>query len=146
MSDHKVYSIPARFRRIENLHILLWLIKDLCWALNYKPIAIVMILPTLAVALMITWQTRHILSELLHNLAVVFWITANCTWMVGEFYGWDENLIGTIGLRQLAVIPFAIGLLILVYYYIFLASRASFRERMFQKTEEAVQAELENDK
>ena len=143
MSEHKVYSIPARFRRIENLHILLWLIKDLCWALNYRPLGMVMILPTLAVALMITWQTRHILSELLHNLAVVFWITANCTWMVGEFYGWDENLIGTIGLRQLAVIPFSIGLLILAYYYIFLASRASFRERMFQKTEEAVQAERE---
>lgn len=146
MSDHKVYSIPARFRRIENLHILLWLIKDLCWALNYKIVAMVMILPTLAVALMITWQTRHILSELLHNLAVVFWITANCTWMVGEFYGWDENLIGDIGLRQLAVIPFGIGLLILAYYYIFLASRASFREEMFRKTEEAVQAEIENDK
>jgi hypothetical protein len=146
MSEHKVYSIPARFRRIENLHILLWLIKDLCWALNYKWVAMIMIVPTLAVALMITWQTRHILSELLHNLAVVFWITANCTWMVGEFYGWDENLIGEIGLRQLAVFPFGIGLLILAYYYIFLASKASFREKMFQKTEEAVQAELENEK
>jgi hypothetical protein len=146
MSEHKVYSIPARFRRIENLHILLWLIKDLCWALNYKWVAMIMIVPTLAVALMITWQTRHILSELLHNLAVVFWITANCTWMTGEFYGWDENLIGDIGLRQLSVIPFGIGLLILAYYYIFLASKASFREKMFQKTEEAVQAELENEK
>jgi hypothetical protein len=142
MSEHKVYSIPARFRRIENLHILLWLIKDLCWALNYQVVALVMILPTMAVALMITWQTRHILSELLHNLAVVFWITANCTWMVGEFFGWDENLIGSIGLRQLAVIPFGIGLLILAYYYIFLASKASFREQMFQKTEEAVQQEI----
>jgi hypothetical protein len=146
MSEHRVYSIPARFRRIENLHILLWLIKDLCWALNYKWVAMIMIVPTLAVALMITWQTRHILSELLHNLAVVFWITANCTWMVGEFYGWDENLIGEIGLRQLAVIPFGIGLLILAYYYVFLASKASFREKMFRKTEEAVQAELENEK
>lgn len=142
MSEHKVYSIPARFRRIENLHILLWLIKDLCWALNYKTVALVMIVPTMAVALMITWQTRHILSELLHNLAVVFWITANCTWMIGEFYGWDENLIGSIGLRQLAVIPFGIGLLILAYYYIFLASKPAFREKMFEKTEEAVKQEL----
>jgi hypothetical protein len=142
MSAHKVYSIPARFRRIENLHILLWLIKDLCWALNYKTVALIMIVPTMAVALMITWQTRHILSELLHNLAVVFWITANCTWMIGEFFGWDENLIGNIGLRQLAVIPFGIGLLILAYYYIFLASKPAFREKMFEKTEEAVKQEL----
>jgi hypothetical protein len=66
--------------------------------------------------------------------------------MVGEFFGWDESLFGSIGLRQLAVIPFGIGLLILAYYYFFLASKASFREKMFQKTEEVVQAELENEK
>ena len=141
MSAHNVYSIPARFRRIENLHILLWLLKDVCWALNFNVVALVMIVPTMAVAMMITWQTRHILSELLHNLAVVFWITANCTWMVGEFYGWDENLIGEIGLRQLAVIPFTIGLLILAYYYIFLASKPAFREKMFEKTEAMVREE-----
>ena len=144
MSAHNVYSIPARFRRIENLHILLWLLKDVCWALNFKVVALVMIVPTMAVAMMITWQTRHILSELLHNLAVVFWITANCTWMVGEFYGWDENLIGEIGLRQLAVIPFPIGLLILAYYYIFLASKPAFREKMFEKTEAMVREEQKN--
>jgi hypothetical protein len=46
----------------------------------------------------------------------------------------------------LAVVPFSIGLLILAYYYIFLASRAEFREKMFVKTEEIVQNELGNEK
>jgi uncharacterized membrane protein YciS (DUF1049 family) len=96
----------------------------------------------MAAAILITWQTRHILSELLHNLAVVFWITANCTWMIGEFFHWDENLFGTFGLRQLALIPFAIGLLILGYYYFFLASRKEFRRKMLDRAEEAVQNEL----
>jgi prepilin signal peptidase PulO-like enzyme (type II secretory pathway) len=142
MTDHKIYTIPARFRRIENMHILLWLIKDACWAMNYRTVGMIMIIPTLLVALFITWQTRHILSEFLHNLAVVFWISANCTWMIGEFYGWDENLWGEYGLRQMSLIPFGIGLMILLYYYLFLASKKSFRDKMFAKTEEAVKEEL----
>ena len=129
-----VYSIPSRFRRIENLHILLWLVKDSCWALNFKVAGMIMIVPTLAVAIYITWQTRQITSELIHNLAVVFWIIANCTWMTGEFFGWDEQINGGIGLRHVAVIPFAIGLLILFYYYIFLAPSKKFREKMKEKT------------
>ena len=142
MTDHKIYAIPARFRRIENMHILLWLIKDACWAMNYRTMGMIMIIPTLFVAFFITWQTRHILSEFLHNLAVVFWIIANCTWMVGEFYGWDTNLWGEYGLRQMALVPFCIGLSILIYYYLFLASKKSFQEKMYAKTEEAVKEEL----
>jgi hypothetical protein len=143
MNEKKIYSIPYRFRRIENLHILLWLIKDACWALNYKTAGMIMIVPTLSVALLITWQTRHILSEFLHNLAVDFWITANCTWMIGEFYGWDENLFGSWGLRQFAIIPFGIGLLILAIYYLILVPRQDFRKKMQQRTDEIIQQELQ---
>jgi hypothetical protein len=67
---------------------------------------------------------------------------ANCTWMVGEFFGWDENLFGDIGLRQLTVIPFSIGLLILLYYYLFLARKPGFREEMAERADEAVNREL----
>ena len=113
-----LYGIPLRFRRIENLHILLWLLKDAFWALNWRLGGLVMILPTLTVAVLITWQTRHLKSEWLHNLAVDFWILANCTWMVGEFFGWDEDLVYGIGLRQVALIPFSVGLCILAWYYL----------------------------
>jgi hypothetical protein len=116
--SNTVYSIPARFRKVENLHILFWLIKDACWAMNLKIPALIMIIPTMSVALMITWQTRHMKSELYHNLAIDFWITANCTWMVGEFFHWDENLWNGWGLRQFALIPFLLGLGILTYYYL----------------------------
>jgi hypothetical protein len=142
MSENKVYSIPSRFRRVENLHILLWLIKDACWAVNWRVLGTIMIIPTLFVAILITWQTRHILSELIHNLVVTLWITANCTWMVGEFFGWDEGLWGDIGLRQLTVIPFSIGLLILAYYYLVLAPKDSFKEKMSMRMSEAIDREL----
>jgi hypothetical protein len=144
MNKEKIYYIPARFRRVENLHILFWLIKDVCWAMNFKMVGMFMIIPTMAVAMIILYQTRHILSEFIHNLAVVFWIVANCTWMIGEFWGIDENLVGKIGLRQMAIVPFAFGLLVLSYYYLFLAHKKDFQEKMVEKTEELVEKELQN--
>lgn len=139
MSNNLIYSIPARFRRIENLHILFWLIKDACWALNFRIPALIMIVPTMLAALIITWQTRKIFSELVHNLAVVFWITANCTWMIGEFYGWDE---GKFGLRNMSLIPFSIGLLILFVYYLLYFVNRKFKEKVIVQTEEALKEEL----
>ena len=117
--SNETYSIPNRFRKTENLHILLWLLKDACWALNFRVPGVIMIVPTLSVAILITWQTRHMRAELYHNLAVDFWITANCLWMVGEFFQWDENLWHGYGLRQFALVPFSLGLGVLLYYYLF---------------------------
>lgn len=134
-----IYYIPYKFRRIENLHILLWLIKDACWALNLRLPALVMIVPTILVAVVISYQTRKITSEFLHNLAIIFWIIANCTWMIGEFFGWDANLYGPYGLREFALAPFGVGLLILGYYYLFLVNRKDFEEQVLQQTERVIQ-------
>ena len=71
-----------------------------------------MIFPTLIIALYITWRNRQIISELAHNLAVAFWITANSMWMIFEFIERDEQL------RNFCIIPFALGLLILAFYYL----------------------------
>jgi len=139
MSDTVIYSIPARFRRVENLHILFWLVKDAAWALNFKEVGMFMIIPTISAALLITWQTRKIFSELMHNLAVDFWIVANCTWMIGEFFGIDG---GEFGLRRLALIPFLIGLLILAAYYFLYYSKKTFREKVVQQTEQALEEEM----
>lgn len=108
-----MYSIPERFRKTENLHIVFWLLKDLSWAMLWKPLGLIMIVPTIGAALLITWQTRYIKSELLHNLAVDFWIIANAYWMLTEFYSANDNL------RYYTIIPFAIGLAIISYYYAF---------------------------
>lgn len=78
----------------------------------WKPLGLFMIFPTIGAAILITWQTRQIKSELFHNLAVVFWISANAYWMLAEFYSNDDNL------RYYAVIPFSLGIIIIGYYYI----------------------------
>lgn len=100
---------PA-LRTNENFHILLWLLKDLCWVLDLKVAGLVMIAPTVAMALVITWQCRGDLGELLHAVAVVLWILANGTWMIGEFFFAD-------GTRPLASTFFVAGLLVVAWYY-----------------------------
>lgn len=119
-----MYSIPYRFRKIENLHILFWLVKDLCWAMLWRPLGIAMLLPTLTVAILITWQTRKIKSELFHNLAVSFWIMANGFWMIVEFFGIDEHL------RVFTVIPFSIGLFFIATYYLVILPREKKNEKL----------------
>lgn len=107
-----MYAIPAKYRKTENVHIVFWLLKDLSWAMLWKPLGLFMILPTIGAALLITYQTRHIKSELLHNLAVDFWIVANAYWMLTEFYSHNDTL------RYYTIIPFSAGLAIIGYYYI----------------------------
>ena len=100
-----------------------------------------MIVPTLSVAVLITHHTRKIRSELFHNLAIDFWITANCTWMIGEFLGLEANIIGSWGLRQFAIIPFVIGLLILAYYYLIYMHKENFKEQVHQQTVQLIEEE-----
>ena len=117
--QEKLYSIPARYRRLENLHIVFWLFKDISWCMIWRELGIIMVIPTLAVAIYIAYRTRDIRSELAHNLAVAFWITANSYWMISEFFGFDDMHIwnGYEG-KHLAMIPFIIGVLILTWYYV----------------------------
>jgi hypothetical protein len=114
-----LYVIPNRYRKMENLHIVFWLFKDIGWCLTWKLLGIAMIIPTLTVAIVIAWRTRQYVSELAHNLAIAFWITANSLWMISEFFGFDTHpvLFGIEG-KHLALIPFFIGVVILGYYYI----------------------------
>jgi len=118
-----MYCIPEKFRKTENLHILFWLIKDVSWAMLWRPIGIAMIFPTIGVALMITWQTRKIKAELFHNLAIVFWICANAMWMLLEFTGNDEQY------RKYTSIPFSIGLFFILSYYLYIYPRDRMKEK-----------------
>ena len=118
MSD-KVYSIPIRYLKMENLHIVFWLLKDISWCMIWKPLGIAMIFPTLVIAIVIAFRTRQFMSEVCHNVAIVVWITANSYWMISEFLHFDTYvLFGEYTYKHLAIIPFAIGIIILAYYYL----------------------------
>jgi hypothetical protein len=101
----------VKIRSTENLHILLWLIKDTCWVQDYRVLGVCMIAPTIAVAVFLTVRTRKIREEFIHNLAVVLWLCANSVWMIGEFFYEDTT-------RPYALIFFALGLLTLAVHYL----------------------------
>ncbi len=88
--------------------------------MGWKVLGVVFIIPTLAISIIIAWRTRAIMSELCHNLAITLWISANSLWMITEFIHLDsEPLGGGFTYKQLALIPFIAGLLIVAYYYLF---------------------------
>jgi hypothetical protein len=112
------YMIPARYRRMENMHIVFWLVKDISWCMIWKELGIAMFIPTLSIAIIIAWRTRQIRAELAHNLAIAFWICANGYWMISEFFGFDEAVVWRdFTGKHMALIPFLIGAIILLLYY-----------------------------
>ena len=108
--DQPTNVVTEKVRKFENFHILLWLLKDLCWVMDYKVFGTIMIIPTVLVAIYITFMCRKNQSELFHNLAVVCWISANSVWMLGEFFAND-------GTRPFAAGFFIAGLLFITYFY-----------------------------
>ncbi len=119
MSHPVEYKIPLAYRKMENLHIVFWLFKDVAWCMIWKPLGILMIFPTLIISIVIAWRTREYMSELCHNLAITLWITANSYWMISEFLDFDSfTLFGQFTNKHLALIPFILGILILGFYYL----------------------------
>ena len=113
------YTIPLSYRKMENLHIVFWLFKDISWCMIWRPLGIAMIFPTLIISIVIAYRTRQYMSELCHNVAISFWITANAYWMLSEFFKIDTDIVyGDITYKHLAIIPFAIGILLLGFYYL----------------------------
>ena len=119
MPNEQTYNIPIRYRKMENLHIVFWLFKDISWCMIWRPLGIAMIFPTLIIAIVIAWRTRQYMSERCHNIAITVWIVANSYWMISEFFHFDTLVVyGNITYKYLAIIPFSIGILLLTYYYL----------------------------
>ena len=132
VGKERTYTIPLRYRKMENLHIVFWLFKDLSWCMFWRPLGIAMIFPTLIIAIVIAWRTRQMMSELAHNLAIVLWIMANSYWMGSEFFHFDTSLFyGDVTYKHLAVVPFVAGILVLAWYYLWFGPRHKMMEENF---------------
>ena len=122
-------GFTIRFRRLENLHIIFWLFKDIAWCMLWRPLGILMVLPTLFIALRLTFRSRKKTEEYCHNLAIVFWITANSYWMISEFFNFDETAIGAgFSGKHFALIPFFAGVAILTWFYLWWKPRNNIQE------------------
>jgi dolichol kinase len=107
--------ISEKLRRVENLHIIFWLIKDASWCLLWRPLGVAMVIPTILIALWIVIKLRKNIKEFAYNLAVLFWISANSTWMIGEFYC-DKLSLDDNCTRPYAIVLFASGIAVIVLY------------------------------
>jgi hypothetical protein len=118
-NKNELYNIPITYRKMENLHIVFWLFKDIAWCMGWRPLGVIMIIPTLIISIVIAWRTRHIVSELCHNLAITVWISANSFWMCTEFFEVDNHIVfGNTTVKHMAMVPFVTGVLILAFYYL----------------------------
>lgn len=88
---------------LETVHIPLWLIKDICWLMEYRTVGVVIAIPTVLVAftmVVITWKDK---TSVWTNLSILFWILANANWMLAEFYNWPT--------KSYSIWPFLMGIL-----------------------------------
>lgn len=99
-----------RFRLMENLHLPLWLAKDTCWSLELKIPGMLLVAPTLGLAIYLAWRTRKHISDFLPNLAICFWITANSIWMADEFF--------ELGIKPASALFFITGLGVILYWVV----------------------------
>ncbi len=101
-----------KIRHFENLHIPLWLLKDTCWMLQWKIAGVLMIIPTVIVAILITIiSVKEKTDEFWVNLAICFWIFANSYWMICEFMDHES-------IKDYAGYPFLAGMICVGYFYI----------------------------
>ena len=79
-----------------------------------------MAIPTITLAVWLTWQSRNRMADLAHNMAVCFWIGGNIVWMIGEFF-YNDNW------RPYAQWFFFSGLATMAIYYGNVAVKWVFR-------------------
>lgn len=95
---------------LETVHIPLWLVKDLCWLLTWKTLGVIMAIPTVLVAIIITVVSYQDKKRFLPNISIAFWIIANANWMVAEFFDLPTKFY--------SIIPFSIGIAVFVWFLI----------------------------
>jgi quinol-cytochrome oxidoreductase complex cytochrome b subunit len=100
----------SKVREYENFHIVLWLLKDSFWLMEWKLVGVLVIVPVITVAFYITWLDRKSQTSLFHNLAIICWLCGDSIWMIGDFFLNSR-------LKLLPASFFAAGLVFLVIYY-----------------------------
>ncbi|HEY1045279.1 MAG TPA: hypothetical protein VGF79_02500 [Bacteroidia bacterium] len=93
---------------LETAHIPLWLLKDICWLMEYRTAGMIIAVPTILVAFWVAFITRKDKKMFLPNVSIAFWIVANANWMTAEFYN--------LNTKPLSIYPFLAGVLVFVIF------------------------------
>ena len=106
-------------KQLDNFHIVLWLIKDICWVREFQMLGVIMIIPTVGVALVLTAQSIISKQGFYSNLSILCWMVADSTWMADEFFG--------LGIEWVTVGMFATGIASMLYYYLIVSNVFNLR-------------------
>lgn len=117
-----------KIKKLENLHVGFWLLKDTSWCRDWKTIGLIICVPTLLLSIRIAWESRHEFADLIHNIAVCLWISANIVWMIGEFFFND-------GTRDYAQGFFYAGLTLVGWFYLYSGWKHYIRPAMVASLE-----------
>lgn len=93
---------------LETAHIPLWLLKDICWLMEYRTAGMIIAVPTILVAFWVAIITRKDKNLFLPNVSIAFWIIANANWMTAEFYN--------LNTKPLSIYPFLAGVLVFLIF------------------------------
>lgn len=79
----KIKKAFTRFKKkyLNQLHALLWILKDMFWCIELKPIAIFIGIVTITYSILVVY-----LKPTLLHIGISFWIVANFLWMWSDFY------------------------------------------------------------
>lgn len=66
---------------LEQLHVLFWILKDMLWCIELKPLAIGLGIITILYSIFVIYLKPRLL-----NFAILCWILANFFWMCSDFY------------------------------------------------------------
>lgn len=104
----ELFRLDKRAR--ESAPIVLNLIKDSGWCYAWGIVSVVTIIPVLTFQVYETWKARKEgTSKLMQNLAGMFAVMANGTWMVGDLYFHD-------GFHRYSKWLFGVGLLFIILF------------------------------
>lgn len=97
-------------KQLDNFHIVLWLIKDIFWVKEEQFLGVLMILPTVGVALILTFQSLQQKQGFYSNFAILCWMIADSTWMADEFF--------VLNIEWITMSLFGLGIFSMLYLYI----------------------------
>jgi hypothetical protein len=104
-------------RKAENFHLLLWLIKDLCWVSGWQVMGLIIAIPTIGMAVYIALTTRKSASFFYFNLAILAWILANTCWMLADFFVGESQAVLYANILTVVKVLFFVGLTFIVFYH-----------------------------
>lgn len=96
---------------LEHFHSLLWLLKDICWLLLLPIVGSIILVPTVGLAIFISWKSFSDRFQFFQNLSITFWVSANATWMVGELFYDDTTRPYALGFVTLGLVSWVLSLL-----------------------------------